>query len=185
MAVTPTTAVLLSYKQKAFNFGINTPSSIASTTGSASHESTMAATLEGGEGLSLSASDGTGVWIPYAPKNAIYGFAGGGATWMGSGPFSGCEIALFTDGARVGMAHISKESGSTAGALWSGELQSRGFKLLSQWKVPLPSDTFYACSHVFLVLATLQITRVDVRTASMGGGGGTIYHVENLLTPGG
>lgn len=184
MPATPSTSTLLSYKHKAFDFGINTPNALSSTSGSGSHQSSMAASLEGGDGLSLKTSDsGTGSWIPYAPQQCIFGFADGSATWIGSGPFSGCEIALFTDGSRVGMAHVSRESGSSAGEVWNSVLKSQGFKLLSQWKVPLPSNQFYACSHVFVVLATLQITRVDVRTPNMGGGSGTIYDVENLLTP--
>lgn len=184
--VIPTTANLLNYKGTQFGYNINTPRHLAAESGSASHEGTMTARLSahrGALGLRASRSHTNGIWIPYAPKTVIFGFASGGAEWIGTGPFSGCDIALFTDGARVGMAHISRETGSTAGELWKGELQRRGYQLLSQWKVPLPSQTFYACSHVFLVLATRQITRIDVKTPSMGGGAGEIFNVKNLLRP--
>jgi hypothetical protein len=136
------------------------------------------------------AKDDKGMWIPYQPKQAIYGFAAAGETWAASGPFSGCEIEVGTHAGRIYVAHLSRESGSRAVANWdSGALaKSSDTRVWVREKVPLASDKFYASSYVFvswgngaLVTGGVQVTRVDVKTKSMSGDSGTIFKVVKLV----
>jgi hypothetical protein len=136
------------------------------------------------------AKDDKGMWIPYQPKQAIYGFAVEGETWAASGPFSGCEIEIGTHAGRVYVAHLSRESGSRAVANWdAGALaQSSDTQVWIREQVPLASDKFYASSYVFVSWVNgavgprgVQVTRVDVKTKSMSGDSGTVFKVVKLV----
>jgi hypothetical protein len=136
------------------------------------------------------AKDDKGMWIPYQPKQAIYGFAAEGETWAASGPFSGCEIEIGTHAGRVYVAHLSVESGSRAAANWdSGDLaKSSDTQVWMREKVPLASNQFFASSYIFVSWVNgavgprgVQVTRVDVKTKSMSGDSGTIFKVAKLV----
>ena len=144
------------------------------------------ASVTGGTGVTISESGGgDGVWIPYVPQKATYGYAGGGAQWMGTGPFSGCHIAFFSKEGRVGMAHIAKESGTSASTdAWKTFTKSGGIMVLNEWKVSMPDQTAFSASYVFLDLsnpASVALMRVDVHVRGMGGSDGTIFGVSKIL----
>jgi len=131
-----------------------------------------------------------GMWIPYQPKQAIYGFAAEGESWASSGPFSGCEIEIGTHAGRVYMAHLSAESGSKAASLWDAApiSTSSDTQVWMRQKIPLASNKFFASSYVFVSWVSgstgprgIQITRVDVKTKGMSGDDGTVFNVVKLV----
>ena len=128
----------------------------------------------------------SGMWVCYVPTKATYGIASGGQTWAASGPFSGCEIVLGTANGQVFLTHIAKESGSDASDTWRNR-NWNNVVIWGQWKVAIPSDTFFSASHVFVDWSAglgpnaVKIVRIDVNTGNqMGGSSGKIFEVVNL-----
>ena len=116
------------------------------------------------------ASKGAGVWVPYFPMRATYGFSvGRHHGWLGTGPFSGCRIAFFTKGGRVGMAHIAKEGSNdmVAEDAWNTFSKASDVNVLNKWKVPMPDQVSnkFSASYLFLDLSdqkSVSLTQVDV-----------------------
>lgn len=125
-----------------------------------------------------------GLWVPYAPGAAVFGYAAGGETWGASGPFSGCTIAVGKQAGRIYMAHVAVHSGSTASELWS----QRGWSnesVWGEWKVDIASDKFYSARYIFVDWSRgehrVEVTQVDVNTGmSMGGTDGKIFKVKKM-----
>ncbi|MFL6662637.1 MAG: hypothetical protein ACJ8G7_10665 [Rhizobacter sp.] len=131
--------------------------------------------------LKRAAGAGEGLWVPYAETKATVGYPAGGQIWVGSGPFSGCEFSVGRAGGRVYAAHIARQSGSTALADWDAYVKANDLKVWYQNKIPLPSESFYACSYVFATFANdglRSLVRVDVKVSAMGGSDGTIFNVK-------
>jgi hypothetical protein len=146
--------------------------------------------------LSLESMQGVppGMWVHYLESRANYGIAEAGETWAASGPFSGCEIVIGKKDGRVYMAHIAKQSGSTADKDWAG----RGWRdeVWARWKVPIPSlEGYYTSSIVFVDWSAgttprdISVVRVDIKTGVIGGSGMggfvnrpmQIFQVEQLV----
>ncbi|MCB2137465.1 MAG: hypothetical protein KDE08_16230 [Rhodobacteraceae bacterium] len=184
MPVTPNMTSLAGTKGKALTCAIQAMSPPAGS-GNCLEQSVRAEIDAAGAVTIRAAASGTGVWVPYMPGRTFYGWSTNGATWMGTGPFSGCHIAFFTDGARVGMAHIAKESGtSAAGEAWATFTKSGGITVLNEWKIGLPDPTRYSASYVFLDLSaskSIGLAQVDVHVKTMGGADGTIFDVKKVL----
>ena len=183
MAITPNLTTLAGVTGKNLTCGIGTPV-LASGSADCQEQSRRAqVTVNGTVAIAESAS-GSGIWVPYVPNKTLYAWSTAGATWMGTGPFSGCHIAFFTDGNRVGMAHIAKESGTSASTdAWDKFAKGGGITVLNEWKVGLPDPTRYSASYVFLDLADAKpaIARVDVHVTGMGGSDGAIFAIEKVL----
>lgn len=145
-----------------------------------------------GQALTLGLGDGgEGMWVHYLETRACVGVATSGETWAASGPFSGCQIVVGKNGGSVYVAHLAQQSGSTADADWA----ARGWKdeVWGRWKVPLPSDTFFSSSIVFVDWSKgsspsqISVVRVDIKTKSMGGFDSTpmeIFNVLHIVNPG-
>ncbi|MDE2276134.1 MAG: hypothetical protein KGK09_07550, partial [Burkholderiales bacterium] len=132
----------------------------------------------------------SGMWIPYQPKQAIYGYATDGETWAASGPFSGCDVEIGTHAGRIYFAHLSRESGSKAAENWDAGViaNSPDTQVWLREKVPLASDRFYASSYIFVAWSAgavgprgVQVTRLDIKTKSMSGDSGTVFNVVKLV----
>lgn len=75
----------------------------------------------------------------------------------------------FTNGGRVGLAHIAKLSDAAASA-WSSCRLSGDVIGLNEWKVPLPAQTKFSASVLFLDLSnpsSVGLTRVELHARSM------------------
>jgi len=156
-------------------------------------ESRAAARLTGSEGsLKLEAGQGDppGMWVHYLETRAAYGISAGGETWSASGPFSGCQIVIGKKDGRIYVAHLAEQSGSTADQDWAG----RGWRdeVWARWKVPVPSQTFYSSSIVFVDWAAgntprnISVVRMDIKTKAMGGFDQApmdIFNVVQLVNP--
>ncbi|MBM2320250.1 MULTISPECIES: hypothetical protein [Marivita] len=180
--ITPTYASLSGILGQQFTLGIGTP--VVSNGSADCLEVSRQANVSTGGAVSVSESaGGSGVWVPYIPDRATYGFTVGGSGWMGTGPFSGCHIAFFTKGGRVGMAHIAKPS-SSAETAWDTFRTAGGVMVLNEWKVPLPDMTRNSASYMFLNLSdptSVGLTQVDVHVRGMGGSDGAIFAVKKLV----
>lgn len=182
MPVVPNMAAFTAVTGKNFTCGIGTP---VLANGSADcQEQSRSADVTIGAGVVIS-EPGSGVWIPYVPSRALYGYATAGSTWMGTGPFSGCHIALFTKDGRLGMAHIAKESNTSAsGVAWTAFTKGGGVSVLNEWKVSMPDQASYSASYIFLDLSnprSVALTKVDVHVTGMGGSDGAIFGVSKVL----
>lgn len=142
-------------------------------------------TVDGSGNVALERKKGSdsGLWIPYAETKAVVGHASGGETWLASGPFSGCEFAVGLDRktGTVFGAHIARQSGSTGPQDWADHMNANDYSIWYQNRIPLPSDTFYACSYIFAEFGgtgLLSMTRLDVQVTTMGGGNGTVFNVK-------
>jgi len=180
--VTPTFASLSGTMGQQFTLGIGTP--VVSNGSADCLEISRKANVSTGGAVSVAESgSGSGVWVPYLPDRATYGFAIGGSGWMGTGPFSGCHIAFFTKGGRVGLAHIAKPSDAAATA-WDNFRSSGDVMVLNEWKVPLPDQTKFSASYLFLDLSnpsSVALTQVDVHVRGMGGSDGPIFEIKKVL----
>lgn len=146
-------------------------------------------TLEvNGNAVSLTKGEGSdpGLWVPYAETMAVVGYATGGQTWAASGPFSGCEFIVGSN-KKLGIpfaAHIARQSGSTAVEDWKKYEAAQSLSVWYQNRIPLPSDTFYACSYVFVQFGgtgILSMVRLDVNVGNrMGGSDGVIFNVKTF-----
>lgn len=180
--IIPTYGALSGTLGQQFTLGIGTP--VVSSGSADCLEVSRKANVSTGGAVSVSeVSGGTGVWVPYIPDRATYGFAVGGSGWMGTGPFSGCHIAFFTKNGRVGMAHIAKPS-SAAEAAWNTFRTAGGVTVLNEWKVPLPDMTKFSASYLFLDLSdptSVGLAQVDVHVRGMGGSDGSIFSVKKVV----
>jgi len=134
--------------------------------------------------LSRGTGTGVGLWTPYSEGQAVIAYVSGSQTWVASGPFSGCEFAVgkAADG-RVFAAHIAKQSGSTAGEDFQAYLSKKKLTVWYWNRIPIPSETFYACTYVFAEFGgggLTSMTRVNVRVTSMGGSDGSVFEVRKL-----
>ena len=185
----PSSAVLSALVNKAFTLdpklGIST-----NREGDAIDGGKVVTLTADADSASLSSGRGadTGLWVPYLPKNAVIGFVADGQTWMASGPFSGCEfvVGIEKKGTSVGRvfgAHISKESGSDANAVFKAYAEKNG---LSAWywnKMPMAEDSFATTCFVFAEFGDTGLTslnRVDIRVRTMGGSDGTVLRVKTF-----
>lgn len=156
-------------------------------------ESRSVARLTGGDSsLKLDAGQGDppGMWVHYLETRAAYGISTSGETWSASGPFSGCQIVIGKKDGQIYVAHLAQQSGSTADQDWAG----RGWRdeVWGRWKVPVPSETFYSSSIVFVDWAagntprSISVVRVDIKTKAMGGFDAApmeIFNVVQLVNP--
>lgn len=182
MPVTPNLASFGGTMGQAFTLGIGTPI-VPPDSAFCQENSRKADVTTGGAVSVMESAAGSGVWVPYIPDRATYGYASGGSTWMGTGPFSGCHIAFFTKDGRIGMAHIAKPSDAAARA-WDTFRTSGGVMVLNEWKVPLPDETRFSASYLFLDLsnpASVALMRVDVHVRGMGGADGTIFAISKVV----
>jgi len=131
-----------------------------------------------------------GMWVHYLETRASYGISLGGETWSASGPFSGCQIVVGKKGGHIYVAHLAQQSGSTADRDWAG----RGWRdeVWGRWKVPVPSQTSFSSSIVFVDWSAgrtprlISVVRMDIRTQSMGGFDRApmeIFDVVQLVNP--
>ncbi len=182
MPVTPNLATFAGTIGKPFSLGIGTP--IIPPDSDFCQENSRKAEVTVGASVSVAeAGGGSGIWVPYIPDRATYGYSTGGSGWMGTGPFSGCHIAFFTKGGRVGMAHIAKPS-ANADKAWNDFRTTGGVMVLNEWKVPLPDQTRFSASYLFLDLsnpASVALMRVDVHVKGMGGADGAIYAISKVV----
>ena len=179
--ITPNAATLLGASGQRFTLGIDAPN--LGGTADCVECSVKAKASSNGSIFVTASPGGSGVWVPYIADRATYGFAVGGSGWMGTGPFSGCHIAFFTKGGRVGMAHIAKPSVAAAAA-WDTFRAASDVTVLNEWKVPLPDQTRYSGSCIFLDLSdptSVEVVQVDVHVDTMGGANGTVFKVEKLV----
>lgn len=180
--VVPNLAAFSAITGKTFTCGIGTP--VLGNGSADCQEQSRAADVTIGTGLTVS-EGGPGVWVPYVPSRALYGYATAGSTWMGTGPFSGCHIALFTKDGRLGMAHIAKESNTSAsGVAWTAFTKAGGVTVLNEWKVSMPDQSRYSASYIFLDLSnprSVALAKVDVHVTGMGGSDGTIFGISKVL----
>jgi hypothetical protein len=125
-----------------------------------------------------------GLWVPYSENQCVVGYASAGQTWLASGPFSGCHFAVGKAGdGRIFAAHVSKQSGSTGPADWQRYLGDHQLELWYSNAIPLPSETFYAASYMFVELGgggIQSMNRLDVRVTTMGGGNGTVFNLKTF-----
>ena len=154
-----------------------------------SQEVTLVESGDNAVELRVGHGDDSGLWVPYAETKAVVGYANRDTTWAASGPFSGCELSVGCkkDGANatlaVYVAHIARQSGSTAAQDWQAYYDANK---LSAWywnKIPIPSDTFFAASYVFTEFGMTGLTtmvRVDVKVTKMGGGDGTVFQIKRF-----
>jgi hypothetical protein len=140
--------------------------------------------LESNGGVKIKRSDSGGIlWVPYAEGQAVVGYASGSQTWIASGPFSGCELAVGKGNQGLFGAHIARQSGSTAKADYETYRTAHG---LSEWywnQIPMPDQTAFSCSYVFVEVGgggILHMSRVDVLVTQMGGGDGKITKVHQF-----
>jgi len=183
MVITPNFASLSALTGKNLACGIGTPVLVPGSA-DCQEQSRRAEVTANGSVTIAEAGGGEGIWVPYVPSRTLYGWSTAGAKWMGTGPFSGCHIAFFTDGTRVGMAHIAKESNtSAAGDAWSAFSAQGGITVLNEWKVGLPDQSRYSASYIFLDLLAdkVSMARLDVHVTGMGGSDGAIFAVEKVL----
>lgn len=180
--IIPTHATLSGTMGQQFTLGIGTP--VVSNSSADCLEVSRKANVSTGGAVSVSeAPAGSGVWVPYIPDRATYGFAVGGSGWMGTGPFSGCHVAFFTKGGRVGMAHIAKPSGNAETA-WNSFRSAGDVTVLNEWKVPLPDMTKFSASYLFLDLSdprSVGLVQVDVHVRGMGGSDGGIFAIKKVV----
>lgn len=157
-----------------------------------SRSAVMLSEVNGALTLGDGVGDPPGMWVHYHETRASYGVAQGGETWAASGPFSGCQIAIGKMNGQVFMAHLAQQSGSTADADWTAGLAA-STELWGRWKVPVPSDTFFSNSIVFVDwskganIRDISVVRVDLKTKSMGGFdrvGMDIFNVVQVISPG-
>lgn len=155
------------------------------SSGLRNEEKSMTLTVTSGH-VSLAAGTGpdSGLWVPYAEGEAVIGYAAEGQTWLASGPFSGCELAIGREKSgskRIFGAHIAKQSGSNAVAAFKTAVDK-----LSIWyhnRIPMPvMGNSFACSYMFAEVGDsgiVSMTRMDVEVKSMGGSDGTIksFHI--------
>lgn len=125
---------------------------------------------------------GAGHWIPYVESRAVIGYPAP-ATWVASGPFSGCTFSIGkTADGRVYAAHIARQSGSTGPDDFAALRTSAGLQPWYENAIPLPSQEFYSGSYMFAKFGSGGITslaRVDVNVSPrMGGSDGTIFNVH-------
>jgi hypothetical protein len=180
--VTPNLATFAGTLGQPFTLGIGTPIVPADSDWCQENSRRASATTGGAVSVAESAA-GTGVWVPYIPDRATYGYATAGTAWMGTGPFSGCHIAFFTRAGRVGMAHIAKPS-TTAETAWNTFRAGGGVMVLNEWKVPLPDQTRYSASYLFLDLsnpASVALMQVDVHVRGMGGADGPVFAIRRVV----
>jgi hypothetical protein len=183
MVIAPTVSILGGYSGNNLACTIGTPV-LASGSADCQEQSRRAEVTANGSVTISETAAGEGIWVPYVPSRTLYGWSAAGAKWMGTGPFSGCHIAFFTDGARVGMAHIAKESSTSASTdAWTAFTQQGGITVLNEWKVPLPDQTRYSASYIFLDLSAQKpsMARLDVHVTGMGGSDGAIFGVQKVL----
>lgn len=139
----------------------------------------------GGMRLERSTSGSKGIWVPYVQNACVYGYAGGGTLWMGSGPFSGCHVAFFLEGGRLGMAHVAVDGSGDAMDAWDGFSARPGVSVLNKWKIPLAINGTQAMgTYIFLDLsnpAKVALAQMDVSVTKMGGDQGTIFTVKSIL----
>jgi len=164
---------------------IGSPSNVQSQGGAPPDLSTNARITKAGSKFTISGSqDGShGTWLPYVASHTTIAWARHGAPWIGTGPYSGCEFAIFHDKNninRVGIAHIPKPDTDESVAEWNQFKAT--VKVLNHFKVPLPDPTKYSASYIFVDLGAdpYAISRVDVHAATMGGGNGPIFAVTKL-----
>ena len=127
-----------------------------------------------------------GVWVPYAETKAVIGrCTGSGVSWMASGPFSGCEMAVGVDKNvdRVFVAHIAKQRGSTAPADY------RKFRVASKasefyWnRIPMPFEDRFSCAYVFVICSPngiVSMNSLEVEVTAMGGSNGRVISVRTF-----
>ena len=56
--------------------------------------------------------------------------------------------------------------------------------VLNEWKVPLPDQTKFSASYLFLDLSnpsSVALTQVDVHVRGMGGSDGPIFEIKKVL----
>jgi hypothetical protein len=131
-----------------------------------------------------STSSSKGVWIPYVQNSTVYGYSTAGTKWLGSGPFSGCHLAFFTKGGRLGMAHVAVDGSGDGMQGWESFVSGGGVQVLNKWKIPLASDSHYAATYIFLDLSnptSIALTQVDVHVPAMGGYQGKIFRVSRVI----
>lgn len=134
-------------------------------------------------------ADDSGLWVPYSEGKAVVGYATGATTWAASGPFSGCEFSVGAkkNGTNTTIAfyaaHIARQSGSTGVEDWQRYYKDNKLSAWYHNKIPLPSDSFFACSYLFTEFGLTGLTtmvRLDVKVNKMGGSDGEIFHVKRF-----
>lgn len=172
-------------------FKVTVPAASTGGSGLASRKSTVKLT-GGGSDFAIDTGDSSdaGMWVHYLEGRATVGIATSGETWAASGPFSGCHVIVGKKEGSVYVAHLAQQSGSTSDQDWA----ARGWKdeVWGRWKVPVPSDTFFASSIVFVDWSRgsspsqIAVVRVDVKTRNMGGFDPTpmdVFNVVHVVNP--
>lgn len=179
----PTLENLVAFKGHDFHLGLRATQAKAA----GAVEKRDSAKLKGGSTLSIEAADGDaerGMWVHYLETRATYGLAEAGETWAASGPFSGCHIVVGKAGGRIFVAHLAQQSGSTADEDWAK--RAIGGEVWGRWKVPIPSQSFFSGSIVFVDWSAgtspknIVVVRLDVKVKTMGGSDGQIYEVARV-----
>ena len=171
-----------------FEFGLEVPNPRASHLDDLRHIELRAKMSRTSTGMRLqhSTSASDGVWIPYIQNVCVYGYASGGTLWMGSGPFSGCHVAFFMQGGRLGMAHVAVDGSGDAMKAWGSFSGRSGVTVLNKWKVPLAINGTKAMgTYIFLDLTNptkVSLTQMDVAVTQMGGDRGAVFAVKSILS---
>jgi len=135
--------------------------------------------------LEASTSSSKGIFIPYVQNACVYGYAGGGTKWIGSGPFSGCHLAFFLDAGRLGLAHVAVDGSGDAMDAWEAFSARPGVNVINKWKIPLAFNGTQAMgTYLFLDVhkdSKIRLTQMDVSVTTMGGGEGTVYEVKSII----
>lgn len=186
MQKSPTFASLSGKMGAQFTLGIGTPNiqSAPEVLEISRFANFSTGSFDGGDiSVTEDSTNGSGVWVPYMPKSVTYGFSTGASSWMATGPFSGCHIAFFTMGGRVGLAHIPQPPlTDTIEEAWhSFRSAKNGVGLLREWKVPIPDQTKFSCSHLFFDLHSGNLTQVDVHVRTMGASDGRIFSIKKIV----
>jgi len=186
----PTPAILNGLRDKNFTLGKTLGVAHLPTDRSIVHEIGLPAVFNVSETmvwLDYGDTADSGLWVPYATGCSVVGYTDRGTTWAASGPFSGCEFAVGAKmvnnaASQLFAAHLARESGATTQEVWNQYVRDKNLRIWYENKIPLPSDSFFACSYVFADLGATGITsliRVDVNTGTqMGGSDGKIFNVK-------
>jgi hypothetical protein len=110
-----------------------------------------------------------GLWVPYIEQTAVIGYLPSGATWGGTGPFSGCMLAigLHKTKGRIFMAHVAVQSGSKGPEAWKAFMANNDLAIWYMNNIRLPDVNYHCGRHVFATFSGSGIgsmTEVDVDT---------------------
>ena len=177
---------LMEIDEKAFSVGRvgAAASSQISSFGISGSVNAKAAQLLGAVVLKLNKAEaGTGMWVPYLAGRTVYGYLSGSQTWASSGPFSGCYLEVGSNNQQIYVAHISCESKDDANVeAWKSVLPGRTvlFSAKISMSRNLPPNTMNAAAITFVSVtgSVIEVTRVDVKTASTGGMSGQVFDVQ-------